>query len=650
MKKKSKDTITKESLISKFRFEIFLVFICLLFYGSSVNNGYSLDDDFVTNNNLMVKGGISALPEIFSSRYATEGKFNYEYRPIVKATYAIEYELAGTSPALSHLVNVILYSLAVVLLFRFFRTFFEAHGVWFAFLTTLLFAINPVHSEAVLSLKNRDGLLSLLFFIITLHHSLLYIRDGNIRHLLIAVTAYFAGVLSKMDILSLLALVPFTAYFLREKSVKRIALMFSGLGVVNLFFVFINRVLLDEGFREMAYYENPLFGDHTFIQRIGAAVISFWFYVKMAFLPYPLKFYYGFNEIDVNVLETVTGYILLAGAVAILTLTIRGVVKKELWSFAAGWFLITIAMFLNLAVPVVGIVGERFLLLPSIGTSILLVLLIIKMQKIQQMKMSVPDYRTSVILVVICLISLGQVYSRTKDWDSLYTLTSSDISKLKNSAKANDLYALACSQEALIIKDPGEKKRLVDESIRGYERAIEIYPGFISAYNNVGSVYVNMRGEYSKGIPYFEKALLLDTGYLQAKANLAFCLQKTGKVEEAENMYREVVSRDTGRYLNAFFNLGELYFSQGKFDDAIALNMKASVLFPKADLPWVTMGNYYLQKKDTQMAVEKWMKALEVYPQNEKLARNLSMYFYSRKDQEKADFYREMAETASPVK
>jgi tetratricopeptide (TPR) repeat protein len=195
--------------------------------------------------------------------------------------------------------------------------------------------------------------------------------------------------------------------------------------------------------------------------------------------------------------------------------------------------------------------------------------------------------------------------------------------------------------------DPVERNQLINESLRSYAKAIEIYPKFTSAYNNLGSVYVNMKGDHVSAIPYFRKALELDPLYLQAKANLAYCYQKTGKTKEAEMMYQEVITKDTGRYLNAFYNLGELYFSQGRFDEAIAINKKAANIFSKADLPWVTIGNYYLLKGDTAEAVKNWQKALEIYPFNENLSRNLSLYFLAHKDPEKANYYRRLAENAS---
>jgi hypothetical protein len=70
------------------------VLISFLFYGNSISNGYSLDDELVTTTDRKVhqnvEKGIAGIKSIFTSNYAIDGKQNYEYRPIVTLSYAIE--------------------------------------------------------------------------------------------------------------------------------------------------------------------------------------------------------------------------------------------------------------------------------------------------------------------------------------------------------------------------------------------------------------------------------------------------------------------------------------------------------------------------------------------------------------------------------
>ena len=68
--------------ISVRTFAIFSFLIAFLFYGNSISNGFSLDDELVTTTDRKhhenVEKGITGIKAIFSSNYAIDGKQNYE--------------------------------------------------------------------------------------------------------------------------------------------------------------------------------------------------------------------------------------------------------------------------------------------------------------------------------------------------------------------------------------------------------------------------------------------------------------------------------------------------------------------------------------------------------------------------------------------
>lgn len=640
--KKGKPVESSNGILKSFWPQLLLVLLCFLFYGNTLNNGFSLDDDFVTSNNQMVKGGISALPEIFTSPYATEGKYVYEYRPLVKATFALEHQFFKGDPLISHFINVLIYSITAVLLFNFLRSILKNYSVSFILFVVSLFVIHPSHTEVVASLKNRDGLLSLLFLVASLHTGINYYRSGKVSGLITSVLLFLLGLISKSDIIIIGALLPLTGYFFTDANWKRLFAPLLILVLVFAAFTYLKQTGLESANREMNYYENPLFFEKSLWARITAALVSMGFYLKLMFFPYPLLSYYGFNKIDVLSFPQVSQLFAAGALILLFYFGKKRFQKKELWLFGAAWFLISISLFLNLILPAVGIVAERFAYIASFGFCLMLVDLFWKFV-LKTREQANPQFSGKLILpFVLVVVCYYQVTARNQDWKCFYTLLSHDIRYLENSAKANDLYALACSQEALAESNPGRKNVLLDESLKGYRKATEVYPGYVSAYNNLGSVYVNLHSNHKTAIPLFEKALSLKPDYKQAMANLAFCYQKDGKVDKAVQMYEAIISDTTAKYLNAFFNLGEIYFKQDRFQEAVDLNLKAAKLFPKADLPWVTIGNYYLLKGDTSSAVNHWETAIRIYPENDNLNRNLSAYFKSKGEDSKAKYYRSL--------
>ncbi len=103
-----------------------LIIISLIFawafllYGNTARNKFTIDDTLLTKNE-MVRQGFKAIPAIFSSCLIDEDKNTggqtNDYRPVAKATFAVEYGLWGEKPGTSHLINVLFYFFASLLTF-----------------------------------------------------------------------------------------------------------------------------------------------------------------------------------------------------------------------------------------------------------------------------------------------------------------------------------------------------------------------------------------------------------------------------------------------------------------------------------------------------------------------------------------------------
>lgn len=83
------------------------------------------------------------------------------YRPLTGMTYAVDVAIHGLYGPGFHQTNVLLYALLVVLVYRLALAYRLGPG--FAFVVAALFAMHPVHSDAVDSISGRSELLSLLF-------------------------------------------------------------------------------------------------------------------------------------------------------------------------------------------------------------------------------------------------------------------------------------------------------------------------------------------------------------------------------------------------------------------------------------------------------------------------------------------------------
>ena len=109
----------------------------------------------------------------------------------------IEYGIVGSlKPGLSHLINIILYGLTGLLLFRVLNMMFRKRkpSVWWLsipFLTSLLFIAHPIHSEAVANIKGRDEIMALLLSLATLYAVLRYMDHKKVFWLVSSCVLFF---------------------------------------------------------------------------------------------------------------------------------------------------------------------------------------------------------------------------------------------------------------------------------------------------------------------------------------------------------------------------------------------------------------------------------------------------------------------------
>ena len=191
-----------------------LVIVVLAFalYANTIPNKYAIDDPMVTNNSL-TNQGISAIPEIFTSRYRVTEDYNYGYRPIAKATYALEYEFFFANPHVSHFFNVLIYALLGIVLFLVLHKLFWNYQAYWPFCITILFIAHPVHTEVVASLKNREELLSFLGSLLALYFAMRYIEKKVLWNIFFAILFFTFGYLSKQNTAVFAAIIPLAIYF-----------------------------------------------------------------------------------------------------------------------------------------------------------------------------------------------------------------------------------------------------------------------------------------------------------------------------------------------------------------------------------------------------------------------------------------------------
>lgn len=202
---------------NKYIYYLVITILGFLLYGQSVNNDFNIDDDYVYENHELVQKGIAGIPEIFTSRYNTRDEQYFGYRPLTIAIYAIEYEIYGNDSHTAHFINVIYYIFCCSLLFYFLSILlkekYTQNYLWISFIAVLIFQAHAIHTEVVLSLKNREEIVSLIFGLLAAIFSLKFFKTKKIIFLISSVIMLALAFLAKESAVIFIVLIPLLIVF-----------------------------------------------------------------------------------------------------------------------------------------------------------------------------------------------------------------------------------------------------------------------------------------------------------------------------------------------------------------------------------------------------------------------------------------------------
>src|SRR3989344_5379849 len=211
----------------------FLFFLSFFVYGNTLGNGLFFDDqDFIYDNTYVKE---FAIDKFFTENaIAGVGKTSNYYRPLQQLSYSIEYHLFQGLPFIYHLTNLLLHAIAGILLFLFIRKLLNNNFI--AGLTSILFLIHPVQTEAVAYASGRNDPMYVIFALLTF---VFYLKGGTKFYILSLIT-YLLSLLSKEAALMIPGLIIMIDYFKTQsmrKTLKHMKLFIPYLLITGVYFL-----------------------------------------------------------------------------------------------------------------------------------------------------------------------------------------------------------------------------------------------------------------------------------------------------------------------------------------------------------------------------------------------------------------------------
>jgi len=117
------------------------------------------------------------------------------WHPLTTISHMLDCQLYGLKAGWHHSTNVLLHSIAALLLFLAFQQMTRAP--WRSAFVAAVFAIHPLRVESVAWIAERKDVLSGAFFMLTLLAYAHYVRAPSFRRYLLLATAFVFGLMSK---------------------------------------------------------------------------------------------------------------------------------------------------------------------------------------------------------------------------------------------------------------------------------------------------------------------------------------------------------------------------------------------------------------------------------------------------------------------
>jgi tetratricopeptide (TPR) repeat protein len=272
-------------------------------------------------------------------------------------------------------------------------------------------------------------------------------------------------------------------------------------------------------------------------------------------------------------------------------------------------------MYLNIAKPVPGIVADRFLFFSSIGFAIFLgysiMYYINKNSQINSFRKTNSNFK---VLSLIIFISFSlTIISRNSEWKNRITLYEADTKKMPKSVALNLLY----SNEILVnLKQPNffqneqSKMQYIAKATVSLNNVLKVDSVNTTALNNLAFIKQNVYNDFTGAIPYYMKALSIDSSKFEVQFNLCYCFYKTGNFQKAEDLILKVYGNNPENQ-KVLDLLSYILIENKKSKKGIEFFNQLAKKQPDNNSINIILANFYISISDSLNAKTFYQKALQ---------------------------------------
>ena len=456
------------------------------FHLNALGNEFAYDDVHILTENPEIQD-IGNLPRLLTEPY-WPGGFGQQlglWRPAVTLSFGVQWWLFQDNGMPYHLVNVLVHGVVTVLVVLLIA---ELATIPVALLGGLVFAVHPVHVEAIANIVGLAELQAAVFFLAA---CLVHLRGGRaladerrygVGRLLAVVALYLGAFLTKESAVTLpgvillldaarerLAVSDLGAYLRRRWA------LYGGMALAAVAVLAARVQVLGS----VASPLGPLGADllSEGVPRVWTVAAIWAHYVRLLVFPMDLASDYSPDVIPIELGWGATNTVGLVMALVVMAVSWlswrardleRGSTSARLIGFGILWFVITISPVSNVFFLAGVLLAERTLYLPSVGAVAVAGWLLFELIRERR--------RLGLVVTASVVLLMGaRSWARTPTWESTVTVFSTMIEEYPQSGRSQ-----------WVLGDLFYLQGRVPESLRSYRIAIGILGGHYQIMTEIG--------------------------------------------------------------------------------------------------------------------------------------------------------------------
>jgi tetratricopeptide (TPR) repeat protein len=550
----------------------------------SVFNDFTFDDVYIIRKNPLVHS-LGHLPQIWTTDWwagldepdlAIRERRDRLYRPLTLTTFALNSALHGLTPAGFLATNIGLHVLATVLVWFLTRRLFADRtvAVWAA----LLFAVHPVHVEAVAGVVGRAEVLSAILLMGGLLVLLPQTRPLGLRRGALAALLFFAALTAKETAICYPAVAVLALLLARltpRGTRERLGLVLGLALPLVVYFPLRYAALEGHLMYTMAasFAVNPLTAADA-VERVFGALVVLGQYARLLLAPAQLSCDYGYAVVPLTRVPTPMAAL---GAVAALGLA-AGLLGG--WRRAAGgrqaallcaMFLASYALISNTALLIGTTVAERLMYWPSVAFVMLVALLAVAGARRIAAREGRPTVPPLIVGVGVALVAVFGLRSalRTLDWASSLHLFATDVETQPNSAHLHYALATAYVNYSQQQAHGVERNAALDLADQQAAAALQIHPAYVDALRLRGML-ARARGDLAAASEFLAVARVLGPIDERAqRATVGAFGQQVALEQRVRDLQAQLTTQPADTHLQT--DLAEAYLDLGRTAEALAV-------------------------------------------------------------------------------